>query len=158
LYKNWKHTLRDVWNAREELWKDIGGKNLTLEWYRGVCRRQGSRFRYLYSGSVTDYLLSSFYNDMTNKVYNTDTQIQEDYYRQMQKMIAELQKLSPEFSFFIHEWHRPLSMYKGGTIHTAVRQPEFTLRTQDDVTMAYWLSECVEGRAFDVGMQLMLRG
>ena len=127
LYKNWKHTLRDVWNAREELWKDVGGKNLTLEWYRGVCRRQGSRFRYLYSGSVTDYLLSAFYNDMTNKVYNTDTQIQEDYYRQMQKMIAELRKLSPEFSFFIHEWHRPLSMYKGGTIHTAVRQPEFTL-------------------------------
>lgn len=158
LYKNWKHTLRDVWNAREELWKDVGGKNLTLEWYRGVCRRRGSRFRYLYSGSVTDYLLSAFYNDMTNKVYNTDTQIQEDYYRQMQKMIAELRKLSPEFSFFIHEWHRPLSMYKGGTIHTAVRQPEFTLRTQDDVTMAYWLSECVEGRAFDVGMQLMLRG
>ncbi len=158
LYKNWKHTLRDVWNAREELWKDVGGKNLTLEWYRGVCRRQASRFRYLYSGSVTDYLLSAFYNDMTNKVYNTDTQIQEDYYRQMQKMIAELRKLSPEFSFFIHEWHRPLSMYKGGTIHTAVRQPEFTLRTQDDVTMAYWLSECVEGRAFDVGMQLMLRG
>ena len=158
LYKNWKHTLRDVWNAREELWKDVGGKNLTLEWYRGVCRRRGSRFRYLYSGSVTDYLLSAFYNDMTNKVYNTDTQIQEDYYRQMQKMIAELRKLSPEFSFFIHEWHRPLSMYKGGTIHTAVRQPEFTLRTQDDVTMAYWLSECVEGRTFDVGMQLMLRG
>ena len=158
LYKNWKHTLRDVWNAREELWKDVNGKNLTLEWYRGVCKRQGSRFRYLYSGSVMDYLLSAFYNDVTNKVYNTDTQIQEDYYRQMQKMIAELRKLDPGFSFFIHDWHRPLSMYKGGTIHTAVRQPEFTLRTQDDVTMAYWLSECVEGRTFDVGMQLMLRG
>ena len=76
----------------------------------------------------------------------------------MQTMIAELRKLDPGFSFFIHDWHRPLSMYKGGTIHTAVRQPEFTLRTQDDVTMAYWLSECVEGRTFDVGMQLMLRG
>ena len=158
LYKNWKQILRDVWNAREELWTDVNGKNLTLEWYRGVCKRQGRRFRYLYSGSVTDYLLSAFYNDVTNKVYDTDSQIQEDYFRQMQKMIAQLRDLDPGFTFFIHEWHRPLSMYKGGTIHTAVRQPEFTLRTQDDVTMAYWLSECVEGRTFDVGMQLMLRG
>ena len=40
---------------------------------------------------------------------------------------------------------------------TVVRQPEFTLRTQDDVTMAYWLSECVEGRLFDVGLRLMQR-
>ena len=74
----------------------------------------------------------------------------------MKRMIADLRRLSPEFSFFIHDWHRPLSMYKGGTIHTAVRQPEFTLRTQDDVTMAYWLSECVEGNMFDVGMQLLV--
>ena len=152
------YPLRDVWQTREELWKDVNGKNLTLEWYRGVFRRQGTRFRYLYSGSVMDYLLSAFYNDVTNKIYDTDTQIQEDYYRQMQKMIASLRKLNPEFAFFIHDWHRPLSMYKGGTIHTAVRQPEFTIRTQDDVTMAYWLSECVEGRTFDVGMELMLRG
>ena len=158
LFKDWKRTLRDVWQTREELWKDVNGKNLTLEWYRGVFRRQGTRFRYLYSGSVMDYLLSAFYNDVTNKIYDTDTQIQEDYYRQMQKMIASLRKLNPEFAFFIHDWHRPLSMYKGGTIHTAVRQPEFTIRTQDDVTMAYWLSECVEGRTFDVGMELMLRG
>ena len=158
LYKNWKHTIRDVWNARPELWEGVNGRNLALEWYRGVCPRQGGRFRYLYSGSVRDYLLSAFYNDVTNKVYDTDSQIQDHYYRQMQKMIAELRKLDPDFHFFLHDWHRPLSMYKGGTIHTVVRQPEFTLRTQDDVTMAYWLSECVEGRPFDVGMQLMLQG
>ncbi len=157
-YKEWKHVLKDVWCARRELWKDLGGTNLALEWYRGVVKRQGSRFRYLYSGSVRDYLLSAFYNDMTNKVYDTDTQIQDEYFRQMQKMIAQMRSLHPDFAFYLHDWHRPLSMYKGGTIHTAVRQPEFTLRTQDDVTMAYWLSECVEGRTFDVGMQLMLRG
>ena len=158
LYRHWKHTLRDVWNARPELCDEVNGRNIALEWYRGVCGRRGNRFRYLYSGSVRDYLLSAFYNDVTHKVYDTDTQIQEEYFRQMQKMIAELRKLDPGFSFFIHDWHRPLSMYKGGTIHTVVRQPEFTLRTQDDVTMAYWLSECVEGRTFDVGMHLMLRG
>ena len=74
----------------------------------------------------------------------------------MKRMVADLRKLDPEFAFFIHDWHRPFSIYKGGTIHTAVRQPEFTIRTQDDVTMAYWLSECVEGRKFDVGMQLLV--
>ena len=155
LYGGWKRTLRDVWHARRELWMGVNGKNLTYEWYRGVCTRQGNRFKYLYAGSVRDYLLSAFYNDVTNKVYGTDSQNQKIYYRQMKRMIADLQRLDPEFNFFIYDWHRPLSIYKGGTIHTAVRQPEFTLRTQDDVTMAYWLHECVEGRRFDVGMQLL---
>ena len=155
LYGGWKRTLRDVWHARRELWMGVNGKNLTYEWYRGVCTRQGNRFKYLYAGSVRDYLLSAFYNDVTNKVYGTDSQNQKIYYRQMKRMIADLQRLNPEFTFFIYDWHRPLSIYKGGTIHTAVRQPEFTLRTQDDVTMAYWLHECVEGRRFDVGMQLL---
>ena len=134
LYRGWKRTLRDVWQTRREIWSGVNGANLTLEWYRGVVARQGNRFKYLYAGSIRDYLLS---------------------FRQMQRMIVELQRLTPDFSFFIYDWHRPLSMYKGGTIHTAVRQPEFTLRTQDDVTMAYWLHECVEGKAFDVGMQLL---
>ena len=73
----------------------------------------------------------------------------------MQQMIKELRALDPAFTFFIHDWHRPFSMYKGGSIHTVVRQPEFTMRKQDDVTMAYWLSECVEGRNFNVGMRLL---
>ena len=155
LYRGWKRTLRDVWQTRREIWSGVNGANLTLEWYRGVVARQGNRFKYLYAGSIRDYLLSAFYNDVTNKVYGTDSQMQDKYFRQMQRMIVELQRLTPDFSFFIYDWHRPLSMYKGGTIHTAVRQPEFTLRTQDDVTMAYWLHECVEGKAFDVGMQLL---
>ena len=98
LYKNWKHVLRDVWNAREEICSDVKGRNLALEWYRGVYKRQGGRFKYLYSGSTMDYLLSAFYNDMTNKVYDTDSQIQEDYYRQMQKMIAEVQGRNDPYS------------------------------------------------------------
>ena len=158
LYKNWKHVLRDVWNAREEICRDVNGRNLTLEWYRGVYKRQGNHFKYLYSGSTTDYLLSAFYNDITNKIYDTDSQIQDDYFHQMQKMIAEMRNIGPEFSFFIYDWHRPLTMYKGGTIHTVVRQPEFTLRTQDEITMAEWLSECVDGRPFDVGLHLLRRG
>ena len=155
LYRGWKRTLRDVWKARRELWMGVSGRNVTVDWYRGVVVRKGSRFKYLYAGSIRDYLLSAFYNDVTNKIYGTDSQMQEEYYRQMKKMIADLQNLTPDFHFFLYDWHRPLSMYKGGTIHTAVRQPEFTLRTQDDVTMAYWLYECVEGRPFDVGMQLL---
>ncbi len=155
LYRGWKRTLRDIWQTRREIWSGVNGANLTLEWYRGVVARQGDRFKYLYAGSIRDYLLSAFYNDVTNKVYGTDSQMQDKYFRQMQRMIVELQRLTPDFRFFIYDWHRPLSMYKGGTIHTAVRQPEFTLRTQDDVTMAYWLHECVEGKPFDVGMQLL---
>ena len=42
-----------------------------------------------------------------------------------------------------------------GTVHTAVREPYFTLFSQDGFTMARWLFDAVNGNVYDVGMDLL---
>ncbi len=154
LNKEWKKTASEVWNVREETVRDIRGRNLTLDWYRALYRRRGDQYRYLYACSVQDYLLSAFYNDVHNKTYDTDERMQRIFTRQLRDMVRALQKVTPSFGFFLYDWRRPV-LYRGGTIHTMVRQPEFYLHRRGQPSMAKWLAAAVEGDIQSVGLELL---
>jgi hypothetical protein len=153
-YGKWRHVLRKVWNTEKTRWKDVNGACLALEWYRALYQRNGKRFRCLYAGSTRDYLLSAFYSDMHYKEYRTDASLQSLYFRQMRRMVRDLKKLDPDFGIFVYDFRHP-SLAGGGTIHTAVRQPAFFLKASSGVSMAYWLSQAVEGNVFDAGLELL---
>ena len=156
LNKEWKKTARDVWNVREETANDIRGRNLTLDWYRALYRRRGDQYRYLYACSVQDYLLSAFYNDVKNKTYSTDERMQRIFRRQLQDMVRAMQKLTPSFGIYLYDWRRPI-LYRGGTIHTMVRQPEFYFHRRGMPSMAKWLSAAVDGQVESVGLELLTK-
>ncbi len=154
LNKEWKKTAAEVWNVREETVRDIKGRNLTLDWYRALYRRRGDRYRYLYACSVRDYLLSAFYNDVKNKTYDTDERMQRIFTRQLRDMVRAMQKVTPSFGFYLYDWRRPV-LYRGGTIHTMVRQPEFYLHRRGMPSMAKWLADAVDGDTQSVGLELL---
>ncbi len=157
LYKHWRHTAKCIWKAKDVVWKSIHTENITVDWYRRLVEEQKKhperKVRYLYASSVYDYLLSAYYNDVTKKKYATDKEVQEAFYQQLKDMVEELSKLEVGFSFFLNSWKNPLT--KGGTIHTAVRSPEFYFRTRGKRTMATWLWDAVHDRRYDVGMGLL---
>ena len=154
LNRSWKKTAADVWNIREDLLKQIRTRNITLDWYRGVYARRGDHYRYLYASSVQDYLLSAFYNDLRNKKYDTDEKMQRIFQRQLREMVRDLRKITPAFGIYLYDWHRPV-LYRGGTIHTMVRQPEFYLHHRGMPSMARWLAQAVEGTPHCVGLNLL---
>ncbi len=154
LYKNWRKTAKNIWQTKESVWKPINGDNITLEWYKDLYERYGSRFRYLYSSSIYDYLLSAYYNDIINRKYKTDQDVQQAFYKQLVEMVSELKELTPDFGMFINDWKIPL-ITMGGTVHTSVREPHFLIFSQDGITMAKWLSDACDGKVYDVGMELL---
>ena len=93
---------------------------------------------------------------MTNKTYKTDSDVQDAYYEQLREMVKELKELTADFGMYINNWTLPL-ITKGGTVHTAVREPYFTRFMQDNITMSKWLSDAVDGKVYDVGMDLLER-
>ncbi len=153
-YKNWRKTAKNIWQCKETIWKPIRSDNITLDWYKDLYEKHGERFRYLYSSSVRDYLLSAYYNDIINKRYVSDSLVQEEYFRQLKEMVAELKKLTPHFGIFLNEWKIPL-ITMGGTVHTSVREPHFTLFSQNGITMAKWLKDATDGKVYDVGLDLI---
>ena len=154
LNKEWKKTAREVWNVRNDTAADIKGRNLTLDWYRALYRRKGDRYRYLFACSVRDYLLSAFYNDVKNKTYETDERMQRIFTRQLRDMVRALRNVTPSFGIYLYDWRRPV-LYRGGTIHTMVRQPEFYLHHRSMPSMAKWLAAAVEGQTACVGLELL---
>jgi hypothetical protein len=153
-YEKWKKTARDVWGASERIWKPIHGDNLTVEWFRSCHEALGSRVRYLYASSVRDYLLSAYLSDMTRKEYRTDAEIQEQFYEQAKDMIRDLKQITPRFGIFLYNWknHR---FHLGGTVHTAVRHRRFFFKGRRPASMAEWLIDGVEGRVYDIGLDLL---
>ena len=147
-------SAREVWNVRPETAADIKGRNLTLDWYRALYRRRGNQYKYLYACSVRDYLLSAFYNDVKNKTYETDERMQRIFTRQLRDMVHAMQKMNPSFGIFLYDWRRPV-LYRGGTIHTMVRQPEFYLHRKGMPSMAKWLAAAVNGEVQSVGLELL---
>ena len=153
-YGKWRHVLKKVWHAEERRWRDVNGSCLALEWYRALYQRNRGRFRCLYAGSPRDYLLTAFYSDMHYKEYRTDAALQKLYCRQMRHMVRGLKDLDPELGIFIYDFRHP-ALAGGGTIHTAVRQPAFFLKTSAGISMAEWLSQAVEGDVKDAGLDLL---
>lgn len=154
LYKNWRRTARNIWQSKDSIWKSIHGDNITLDWYRALYDKYGDRFRYLYSSSTHDYLLSAYYNDIIRKKYKTDLEVQTEYYHQLIQMVKELKEITPQFGMFIDDWKIPI-ITMGGTVHTSVREPQFLLFAQNGITMAKWLHDACEGKVYDVGMDLL---
>ena len=154
LYKNWRKTARNIWQTKDSIWKSIHGDNITLDWYRALYAKHGDRFRYLYSSSTHDYLLSAYYNDIIRKKYKTDQDVQNEYYHQLIQMVKELKEITPKFGMFIDDWKIPF-ITMGGTVHTSVREPHFLLFTEQGITMAKWLIDACEGKVYDVGMNLL---
>lgn len=154
LFDQWQDTAKNIWKAKKELYEPIRSENITLDWYKALYNRYGDRFRYLYSSSIYDYLLSSYYNDIKNKKYETNEEIQQEFYKQLKLMVSELKDITDKFTIFLNDWKIPL-ITMGGTVHTSVREHYFTLFTQDGITMSKWLHDAVNGRIYDVGMNLI---
>ncbi len=154
LYSKWNHTAKEVWHAPAPIADAIKSDNITLSWFRNLYEKYGDKLRYLYSSSTRDYVLSAYYSDVTYKKYQTDADVQDAFYAQLKEMVSELKELTPNFGMYINNWEIPL-LTKGGTVHTAVREPYFTRFTQSEVTMARWLYDAVNSNVYDVGMELL---
>ena len=150
-YDGWQHTIRDLWKATEDKYACIHDEDLTYSWYKKLLTRNPDRFKCLYCGSVYDYVLSTYYNDINNRIFATDTEVQAIFRKQLSRMVWRLIDLEPSFHFMIHNLKKPLTR---GTIHTAIRRIWFYTPTQG-TTIATWLHEAVNGNAVNIGLELL---
>ncbi len=158
LYDGWRDTARDIWKASDDLWQAITSDNITVDWYKKLYNTYGDKFRYLYSTSTHDYLLSAYYNDVANKVFASDKDIQAEFHEQMKVMLTQLKEINPGFHFYLNNFRNKMVMksgMKGGTIHTNIRNLNFHLANSEGVSMEKWLYDAMHDKLYDSGMSLL---
>ena len=154
IFDKWRETVFEKWNCPKHIGDAVCTDNITVDWYRNLHARYGSRFRYLYASSVHDYLLSAYYNETVSGHYESNEHVREVFFAQLRIMIEELMDIEPEYGFFINNW-KNLLLSRGGTIHTAVREPYFYLHHKEGKSMAEWLHDAVNGNIYSVGLDLL---
>lgn len=154
IFDKWRETAFDKWNCPKHIADAVHSDNITLDWYRNLHSRYGNRFRYLYASSIHDYLLSAYYNETVSGRYESNEHVREVFFAQLRIMVAELMELEPDFGFFINNW-KNLLLSRGGTIHTAVREPYFYLKHKEGKSMAEWLHDAVNGNIYSIGLSLL---
>ena len=189
IYDGWREIIRNVWHAPEHFWDKIISDDPAGDWYEAFCRKYlrgkqsgagasdqdesagqtaedrvaGRTVRCLYSSSTHDHLLSTYYNDLVNKVYETNEEMQGAYYQHLRaqmkrfrEMMGDLQAPDgrPVFGMYIHQ-HKDLLRSRTGTVHTMVRHPAFLIPDRSGMSMAKWLSDAVDGNVYNVGEQLL---
>ncbi len=156
LFDDWKKTASQIWQAKAEICDAIHTDNITVDWYEWLYKRYGNKFRYLYGSSIRDYLLSAYYNDIVNKEYKTDKEVQQKFYEQLKTMVAQLKAINEDFRFYIFDWPMlPLTLGKGGTVHTALKEVTFLNIKQNGKTMAEWLIDQINGGDYSIGEELI---
>ena len=166
IYDGWQPIIRDVWRAPEKFWKPIKTDDPAGDWYEAFAekyRERGRTIRCLYSSSTHDHLLSTYYNDLVNRKYETNEEMQERYYMQLSGQMRRFKTIfenfrteegKPVFGMYIHQ-HKDLLRSRTGTVHTMVRHPAFLIPERSGMSMAKWLSDAVNGNVYDVGAQLL---
>ena len=170
-YDGWADVAKNVWHAPEKFYRVLDGPDIVLSWYRAFAGKWMERqengtqrhIRCLYASSTRDHLLSTYYNDLVNHVYETNVRVQEIYYqllcgqmRKMKEIFSPLTGLGgrPVFGMFIHE-HKDLLRSMTGTVHTMVRHPAFLLPDIGRKSMAEWLRDAESGDVYDTGAGLL---
>ena len=147
---DWVSIIKDVWEAKESIWKPLHTENPAADWYESLLATKPEGIRLLYASSTHDYLLSMFQNEFLSSQFVTDARIQEYYFQRLSAMLSRLSDIGVPFGYFLYNWKNPLFTH-GGTVHTAVRYPYFYFRRKGSVSMAEWLHDAVFGNVYNVG-------
>ncbi len=151
-YAKWKHTIKEVWQSEASFYSDLESDNITLEWYKKLLKEKHPNVHCLYCGSIHDYLLTTYFNDLKNKEWKTTPEIQEHYRSDLKAMVKELLSLDPTFSFYIHDMSMPLS---SGTIHTSLRHNWVYMNSHENLSIAQWLEKAMQGLPTSIGLDLL---
>jgi len=95
-------------------------------------------------------------NDIVNKEYRTDRDVQLDFFEQLSDMVGQLKLITDSFRFYLFDWIMlPAAVGKGGTVHTALKELTFLNMKQDGRRMPDWLMDQINGNSYDVGTDLL---
>jgi len=158
LYDKWHDTAKNIWKCDKDIYDVIYTDNITADWFEALFGRYKNKFKYLYASSTHDYLLSAYYNDVANKVYGSDSDVQNEYYLQLCDMIDRLHKINPDFAFYINDFRNMMVMkggMHGGTTHTNVRSMNFHRGNVDMISMERWLYDATCGNVYSSGLELL---
>ena len=154
LKEDWREVAEHVWKSPKKIYEPIHTNNITADWYRQLYKDKGKSIRYLYSNSTKDQAFSSFINYFQTGDLITTKESTDLFAKDLKTHIATLKSINPEFAIFLNDFpsFQPGTL---GTEHCVLNSEMFYKKTQNGKSTAEWLWDAVNGKTYDVGLELL---
>lgn len=149
---NWDELMRGYWNTPEELIAPIHTEDLCGDWLEDLARARGDRVKILYACSTEDSVLSKVTNYEVTGKYKTTKKWRRKIKKGYVDRIARFEKAGLDVSWFVFEKKDPIN---GGTLHTISQDGKWAGVEVDGVSSAKWVMDAVNGKRYDVGLDLL---
>ncbi len=146
-WDKWKETMRKRWKTERSVYKRITGDNPVTDWFKDLHMEYGDSIRCLFTCSLRDEVLSSYWNALRGNEYKSDDAVRADFKEALKKTVYDLADISSGFCFFLSDY----------PVHTCIRNPLFFSGRVDGISMHGWLKDMVCGENYSVGMGLLSR-
>ncbi len=149
---NWKEIVSEFWKAPEHIVAPLHTDDLGGDWLENLYRRHGDRIKILYSCSTEDCALAAFSqygNGGKFEVSEKYKKIVKDGFKQR---IARFEKDGIAVKNYVFEIPDKTN---GGTVHTISQDKKWNATKVDGISPAEWVSDAVNGKCYNVGLDLL---
>lgn len=152
-YDDWGATARELWQSPPHIADAVHSDNITLDWFKAIHKRYGDRPRYLFTCGCRDHVLMLFWHYAVDGQFIMEESFGEAFRENLRKMCLELKALTPRFSLYIHDFMK--EELSPGVQHCIFGSESYTRRQVDGITPLRWLVDAMNGKAYDVGLELL---
>lgn len=152
-YGGWSNTAREIWGCPEHIAAPVKSDNIVTDWFTALYEKYGDKPRYLFTCGYRDHILMLYWHYMVDGQFILEESYAETFQKALQKMVADLKALTPNFSLYLHDFMK--EQLSPGVLHCIIGTPFYTQATIDGVTPVKWITDAMEGKAYDVGLELV---
>ena len=150
----WKEITEELWKCPQWISDSVGSDDLGGDWLEALYENYGDRLKILYSSSTKDGVLARFTHYIHDGTYQIEVDpMWFDTVREgLRDRINRFSEKGIRISYYINDRPDKLS---GGTAHCISQDINWSQYEVDGVTNAKWVYDAVNGKLYDVGMELL---
>jgi hypothetical protein len=150
----WKEITEDLWKTPQWISDSVHTDDLGGDWLEALYENYGDRLKILYSSSTKDGVLARFTHYINDGTYQikVDPQWLDTVREGLRDRINRFSEKGIRISYYINERPDKLS---GGTAHCISQDISWSQYEVDGVSNAKWVYDAVNGKLYDVGMELI---
>lgn len=157
LVRDWKTTVREVWNAPEEICQHICSNNFTLDCLKALHQKYGSSIKYLFACAPRDAELARFQSFMDGYGAIFSKESGDRFWNYLREMVAKLQEEIPEVGLFFFDKF----LFEGTNTednlmqHTITQNDNVFEKITDGKSVMDWLWNGVNGKMEKIGLETL---
>ncbi|MBE6558286.1 MAG: hypothetical protein E7661_04675 [Ruminococcaceae bacterium] len=153
-YGDWSQTAREVWQCPPHIANPVHSDNIVTDWFTALYEKYGSKPRYLFTCGNRDHVLMLFWHYVVDEQFIMEESYAVEFQKALKKMIDAFKALTPNFTIYIHDFMK--EQLSPGVQHCIIGTPSYTQGVIDGVTPVKWLTDAMDGKLYDIGMDLLI--